>query len=73
MDGLLARNLVSDFDIQSRGERASAERVLRYRKPARYLRRLEKITAARLADNKAALDLISRRVEELLLTTQGKR
>ena len=68
MDGLLARNLVSDFDIQSRGERASAERVLRYRKPARYLRRLEKITAVQLAESKATPSLISRRVEALLST-----
>ena len=73
MDGLLPRNLVSDFDIQSRGEWASAKSVLRYRKPARYLRRLEKITAAQLAESKAAPSLISRRVQELRVTKKRKR
>ena len=73
MDGLLARNLVSDFDIQSRGEWASTKSVLRYRKPARYLRRLEKISAAQLAETKTAPSLSSRRVEELLSTKKRKR
>ena len=73
MGQLLGRNLVSDSDIQSRGESASAKRVLRYRKPARYLRRLEKITAVQLAESKATPSLISRRVEALLSTRKRKR
>ena len=47
-DGLLPRSQMSDLDIQMRGDWASAKSVLRYRKPAKYLRRLAELSEHQL-------------------------